>query len=69
MRTRSFLTGFLIAVGSAIAAVVLRRRAARRRERAELYLADGSLVSLAEGHPRADPLLRHARDLLTTARS
>jgi hypothetical protein len=69
MRTRSFLTGFLIAVGSAIAVVVFRRRAARRRERAELYLADGSLISLGEGHPGADPLLRHARELLATARS
>jgi hypothetical protein len=70
MRTRSFLTGFLIAVGSAIAAVVFRRRAARRRERAELYLADGSLISLAEGHhPQAGPLLQHARELLATARA
>jgi hypothetical protein len=69
MRTRSFLTGFLIAVGSAIAAVVFRRRAARRRERAELYLADGSLISLAEGHPQAGPLLQHARELLAAARA
>jgi hypothetical protein len=69
MRGRSFLTGFLLAVASAIAAVVFRRRAARRRERAELYLADGTLVSLVDGQPGADRLLQHARELLTTARA
>jgi hypothetical protein len=68
MRGRSFLSGLLLAVGSAIAAVVLRRRAARRRERAELYLADGTLISLVDGQPGADPLLRHAREILATAR-
>jgi hypothetical protein len=69
MKGRSFVTGFLLAVGSAIAAVVFRRRAARGRERAELYLADGTLVSLVDGQPGAEPLLRHARELLATARS
>ena len=69
MRSRSFLTGFLLATCSAAAAVVLRRRAARRRERAELYLADGTLVSLVDGQPGADRLLQHARELLATARN
>ena len=69
MKGRSVLTGFLLAVGSAIAAVVFRRRAARRRERAELYLADGTLVSLVDGQPGAERLLQHARELLATARS
>jgi xanthine/CO dehydrogenase XdhC/CoxF family maturation factor len=69
MRSRSFLTGFLLAVGSAVAAIVFRRRAARRRERAELYLADGSLVSLVDGQPGADRVLQHARELLATART
>jgi hypothetical protein len=69
MRSRSFLTGFLLAIGSAIAAIVFRRRATRRRERAELYLADGTLVSLLDGQPDADRLLQHARELLATARS
>ena len=68
MRSRSFLTGFLLAIGSAAAALVFRRRAARRRERAELYLADGTLVSLVDGQPGADRLLEHARELLATAR-
>jgi xanthine/CO dehydrogenase XdhC/CoxF family maturation factor len=69
MKGRNFLTGFLLAVGSALAAIVFRRRAARRRERAEIYLADGSLVSLVEGQPGADRLLQHARELLAAARS
>jgi hypothetical protein len=68
MRSRSFLTGLLVAVGSALAAVVFRRRVARRRDRAELYLADGSLVSLVDGQPGADRILQHARELLATAR-
>jgi hypothetical protein len=69
MRSRSFITGFLLASGAATAAVALRKRAARRRDRAELYLADGTLVSLTEGQPGADRLFQHARELLTTARS
>jgi hypothetical protein len=68
MRLRSLLGGLLVAIGSAVAAVVLRRRAVRRRERAEIYLADGTLIALTDGEPGAEPLLRHARDLLATAR-
>jgi hypothetical protein len=69
MRSRSFATGFLLAAGSAVGAVVYRRRASRRRERAELYFGDGSMVSLAEGAPGAGRLLAHARELLSTARA
>jgi hypothetical protein len=69
MRSRSFVTGFALVAGSAVGAVVYRRRAARRRERAELYFGDGSMVSLAEGAPGADRLLSHARELLSAARA
>lgn len=69
MKGRNFLTGFLLAAGSAVAAILFRRRAARRRDRAEVYLADGSLVSLVEGQPGAERMLLHAREVLTTARS
>jgi hypothetical protein len=69
MRSRSFLTGFLLAFGSAVGAVLFRRRAARRRERVELYYGDGSMVSLSEGAPGAERLLAHARELLSTART
>jgi hypothetical protein len=68
MRARSLLSGFLLAAGSGAAAVAFRRRTARRRARAEIYLADGSRISLAEGRPGADRLLAHARELLATAR-
>jgi hypothetical protein len=56
------------AVGSAVGAVVLRRRAGRRRDRVELYFEDGSLVTLAQGAPEAERLLFHARELLAAAR-
>ena len=69
MRGRSFLTGALLAAGSAAGTVLYRRRAARRRERAELYFGDGSMVSLTEGSAQADPLLDRAREVLATARS
>jgi hypothetical protein len=68
MRSRSFLTGFLLAAGSAAGTVLYRRRAARRRERAELYFADGSMLSLTEGSPEAARLLAHAREVLAAAR-
>ncbi len=68
MRSRSFLTGFLLAAGSAVGTVLYRRRAARRRERAQLYFGDGSMVSLTEGTPQAERLLSHARSLLAVAR-
>jgi hypothetical protein len=69
MRSRSFLTGVLLAAGSAAGTVLYRRRAARRRERVELYFGDGSMVSLTEGSPETDRLLAHARELLAVARA
>jgi hypothetical protein len=69
MRARRVLTGLLLALGSTIGAVVLRRRAARQRERVEIYFADGSLVTLTQGSPEADRLLLHARELLSAARA
>jgi hypothetical protein len=68
MRSRSFLTGFLLAAGSAAGTVLYRRRAARKRERVELYFGDGSMVSLTEGSAEAERILVHARELLATAR-
>ena len=68
MRSRSFLTGVLLAIASAVGALLFRRRAARRRERVELYFGDGTMVSLTDGSPGADRLLAHARELLASAR-
>jgi hypothetical protein len=68
MRARNLASGFLLAAGSAAAALAFRRRSARRRARIEVYLADGSLISLVEGQPGTDRLLGHARELLSAAR-
>jgi hypothetical protein len=69
MRGRNFLTGFLLAAGSAMGTVLYRRRAARRRERVQLYFGDGSMVSLTEGSPESERLLARARELLAAARA
>jgi hypothetical protein len=69
MRLRKVIAVAGAAVGSAAGAVALRRRAARRRDRVELYFADGSLVTLTRGSPEAEPLLAPARRVLETARA
>ena len=66
MRSRSFLTGVLLAIASAVGAVLFRRRAARRRERVELYFGDGTMVSLTRAD-EAEPFLRRAREILDLA--
>ena len=68
MRGRSFVTGVVVAAGSAAGAIALGRRAARRRERVELYFGYGSLVTLSAGSPEAERLLAQARELLAAAR-
>jgi hypothetical protein len=57
----------LLAAGSLAGSVLYRRRAARRRERVDLYAEDGSMVSLDDGTPEAARLLPLARDLLAAA--
>jgi hypothetical protein len=68
MRRPRFVTVFLLAAGSFAGTVLLRRRAARRRERADLYYDDGSMVSLVEGTAEAERLLPLARDVLQSTR-
>jgi hypothetical protein len=67
MARRRLLTGAVLAAGSFAGSVLYRRRTARRRERIDLYSADGSMVSLSEGSPGAAPLLALAHDLLHAA--
>jgi hypothetical protein len=69
MARHRLLTGVLLAAGSFAGAILLRRRAARRRERADLYFDDGSMVSLVEGTAEAERLLPLARDVLAAAQS
>jgi hypothetical protein len=65
---RRLLTGFLLAAGSLAGTLLYRRRAARRRERVDLYFEDGSMVSLTEGSDEASAVLPLARRVLETTR-
>jgi hypothetical protein len=49
--------------------VLYRRSFGRRRERVDVYFADGSMISFADGSPEAEKLLAVARNALTAARS
>jgi hypothetical protein len=64
MPRRKVVTGFLLAAGSLAGSVLVRRRAARRRERVDLYAEDGSMHSFAEGTLEADRLLPLAHEIL-----
>jgi hypothetical protein len=61
MRSRNVLTGVLLGAGSAFGTLLLRRRLARRRERVDIYYADGSMVSLTRPEEAAPFLGRAAR--------
>lgn len=64
MPPRKVVTGVLLAAGSLAGSMLVRRRAARKRERVDLYAEDGSMLSLADGTPEAERLLGLARELL-----
>ena len=64
MPPRKVVTGMLLAAGSLAGSVLVRRRAARRRERVDLYADDGSMHSYAEGSLEADRLLPIAHEIL-----
>ncbi len=64
MARRKVITGVLLAAGSLAGSVLVRRRAARKRERVDHYADDGSMHSFAEGTPEADTLLPIAHELL-----
>jgi hypothetical protein len=67
MPPRKVVTGVLLAAGSLAGSLLVRRRAARRRERVDLYAEDGSMLSLSDGTPEAARLLAIAHELLGTA--
>ena len=69
MPRRRVWTGLLLGAGSIAGLVLMRRRAARRRERVDLYFEDGSMVSLSEGQLDAERLLPPAREVLAAARA
>jgi hypothetical protein len=57
-----------VLTGAVAGLLYLRRGASRRRERVDLYFADGSMVSLSDGSPDAERLLTLGRDALRAAR-
>ncbi|HEX7625958.1 MAG TPA: hypothetical protein VF379_02805 [Gaiellaceae bacterium] len=67
MPPRKLVTGMLLAAGSLAGSVLVRRRAARRRERVDLYANDGSMQSYAEGTLEAERLLPIAHELLSAS--
>jgi len=66
MPPRKVMTVVLLAAGSLAGSVLLRRRAARKRERVDLYADDGSMHSFGEGTAEADRLLPIAHELLAS---
>ncbi len=68
MRLRR-LFGALLVVGSLGGVLLLRRRGAAARQRIDLYLADGSKVTLAPGTPEFDRLAPLAQDALRATAS
>jgi hypothetical protein len=67
MPPRKVVTGVLLAAGSLAGSVLVRRRAARKRERVDLYAEDGSMLSLADSTEDGALLLGIAHDLLSAA--
>jgi hypothetical protein len=65
-RVAGLATLVAVAVG---AAVMIRRRFVRARERVDLYFEDGSMATHEEGSPDAARLLPLARTALAAARS
>jgi hypothetical protein len=65
MPRRKVVTGVLLATGSLAGSVLVRRRAARRQARVDLYATDGSMHSFTEGTPEAERLLPIAHELLS----
>lgn len=67
MRRRLVVLAGLV-TGALAAVAWLRRSGARRRERVDLYYADGSMVSLGDGSAEAERLLSLGRRTLHAAR-
>ena len=64
MPRRKVVTGFLLAAGSVAGSVLVRRRAARKRERVDLYADDGTMLSFGDDSPEGQRLLAIARVIL-----
>jgi hypothetical protein len=63
------LAAVLVAIGSLAGAAALWRRRSGSKDRVDVYFADGSMVSFAEGSEEAARLFPVARRILAQARS
>ena len=63
------LAAIAVAIGSLVGAAALWRRRSGSKDRVDLYFADGSMVSFAEGSEEAARLFPIARRILAQARS
>ncbi len=64
------LAALIVAVGSVAGAAALwRRRSGAGKDRVDVYFADGSMVTFAEGSDEAARLFPIARRILSQARS
>ena len=68
MARHSTVTGLALAAGAVVGMIAFRQRAARRRERVDIYYDDGSMLSLSRGSPGVARLLPLARDVLDASR-
>ena len=68
-KRRGVIAALALTAGSAAAAVLIRKRADRRRPHVGLYFEDGSMVSLPENSPQATPLVELGKEVLTAART
>ena len=64
MAARNRLVALLVAVGSLLGTVVLRRRRTRHQTRVDLYFEDGSMLSLGEESPERVAIVPAAREIL-----
>jgi hypothetical protein len=63
------LATVLVAIGSLVGAAALWRRRLGSKNRVDVFFADGSMVSFAEGTDEAARLFPAARRILAQARS
>ena len=67
-KRRGAAMAIALTAGSAAAALVIRKRAEKRRPHVGLYFEDGSMVSLPDSSPQAATLLDLGRDAVQVAR-
>jgi hypothetical protein len=67
-KRRGVATALVLTAASAAAAVLVKKRAEKRRPHVGLYFEDGSMVSLPDSSPQAAALLDLGREAVQVAR-